>query len=110
MPARIVPTFGDRDFHLALAELTLGWLLSLCREQLSAVAQFPAAFAQPNPEVSNRFREAADALLAAPQRCRTHVIDREGMSRRIIETGAGPRAPRQKGSFSEPARPLPGPL
>ena len=82
---RVVPTFGDRDFHLALAELILGWLLSLSLEQLSTVTQFPSAFARLDAVIASRFRETAAALLTASQRCRTHMVEREGMTRRVIE-------------------------
>jgi hypothetical protein len=81
----VAPTFGDRDFHLALGELTLGWLLSLNLEQLATAAQFPTAFAQPDAAAMERIRPAAESLLVAPQRCRTHIIEREDMSRRVIE-------------------------
>jgi hypothetical protein len=46
-PERVLATFGDRDFHLGLAEMVLGWLHMLAAEHLRAVLTSDGALGVP---------------------------------------------------------------
>jgi hypothetical protein len=82
---RVAITFGDRDFHVGLAELVLGWLALLSAAQVEDVAAFPAAFASPDHDGAATLRRQARALVDAQGRCRLTSIDRGGEQRYIIE-------------------------
>ena len=82
-PSRVAMTFGDRDFHLGLAEVCLGWQLLLCVAALEAAVEFPSVFNVPGIEAVRAF--AADARSAATRddRCRIDTIERD-MERRYL--------------------------
>jgi hypothetical protein len=42
--ARVAMTFGDRDFHLGLAEIALGWEIMLSVAALEATVEFESVF------------------------------------------------------------------
>jgi hypothetical protein len=82
-PERVAPTFGDRDFHLGLAELVLGWLLQLGLEQVSALERHPEAVA-PLPPAASEWREAAAAAIARSDRAAIDDIERDGARRLLV--------------------------
>ena len=95
-PTRLVMTFGDRDFHLGLAELVSGWLLLLAVAQLEAALEFAAVFNI--PEAGSVIAFCAEARTAAlePARCRIETIERGGEKRYLVHNwrrapGASPK-------------------
>ena len=94
-PARIAMTFGDRDFHLGLAEILLAWLAELSVIHLDGAAAAPASFAPP-PEGRDAFAREAAALAARRDRCRIESAEVGGQSRYLIANwrrtpGAAPK-------------------
>lgn len=91
---RIAITFGDRDFHFALAELTLGWLLDLGVAQAEAVAERPGVFAGAAALAAHATRARAHA--ASPGRCAIELIERDQAQRYLVTNwrrspGAAPK-------------------
>lgn len=80
---RIVVSFGDRTFHLGLAELMLGWLLRLSQDLLVAVREserFP-------PPEADRYRTAValvEAALARDDRCAFERRQVDGVERWVL--------------------------
>ncbi len=83
-PARIAVTFGDRDFHVGLAEVHLGWLLQLGSAVLTDTAEFPVAFAAPEGEATTAWIERAERACGRRDRCRVETVDRDGMKRYLV--------------------------
>lgn len=84
-PERVLMTFGDRDFHLALGEICFGWLLMLSVAQLEAAMEFPSAFAIPAPEAVARFWREARESAARPDRGRVEQTEIEGEKRYLVQ-------------------------
>ncbi len=84
-PDRVLMTFGDRDFHVGLAELCLGWLAQLGMAQIDAVAEFDGVFAIPDKGRVEDWRAQAGKLVAGRDRCRIEAIERDGEKRYLIE-------------------------
>ena len=83
-PARVAATFGDRDFHVGLAEIHLGWLLALSSTLLGGIAQFPAAFAAADADAVTRWTKSVSNVIERRDRCRVETVEREGMKRYLI--------------------------
>lgn len=93
---RVLMTFGDRDFHIGLAELLLGWLALLSAVQLETVLEAAGVFAVPDDTKVREFITEARRLSAAPARCRIELVEHEGMSRYLVQNwrrqaGGAPR-------------------
>lgn len=93
---RVLMTFGDRDFHLGLAELVSGWLLLLSVAQLEAAGEFVSVFNVPDEAAIGAFCVDARRLAEDPARCRIEVIERRGEKRYLIHNwrrtpGGAPR-------------------
>ncbi len=91
---RVLATFGDRDFHLGLAELVLGWLLRLGLVHQETVGNCPAMPAP--PERSGEWRTRAERTLARRDRCRIEWVEVAGTERPLVlnwrrEPRAAPR-------------------
>jgi len=95
---KIAVTFADQSFHFAWAQLTLGWLLTLCDVQLR-LAQSPGAPYRLTDEtvtVVHAWSNAVHTLLHQPDRCRIEEI-MDGMDRRRLlhnvrrQSGGAPR-------------------
>lgn len=84
-PDRVLMTFGDRDFHLGLAELALGWVVLLSVVQLESVLEADGVFALPEGNELAAYVSDARALLAAPERCRVEPVEHEGMPRYLVQ-------------------------
>jgi hypothetical protein len=82
-PARIAVTFGDRDFHVALAEIHLGWLLELGASLLRDLTAFPAAIAVPASSPAS-WLATASKTASRPDRCRIETVERDGMKRYLV--------------------------
>lgn len=82
---RIAVTFGDRDYHHALAELVLGWLLLAGTAQVEAVLGAQGALPLPDEEAARRFAADARALARRKDRCRLTYVEVEGEQRILLE-------------------------
>ncbi len=93
---RLAVTFGDRDFHLGLAELTNGWLLALGAAKAELLLSDDCPLPLPDADGLRGWAREAERLLSEPRRCRMECAD-GGPERYIIEnwrrapTGAGRR-------------------
>jgi hypothetical protein len=74
-PDHVEMSFGDRDFHVALAQLCTGWLLELSGAHLEAADRFPDSFGSLGDERTALWRTSAEVLLSSPQRCRIESIE-----------------------------------
>ncbi len=83
-PDRVLMTFGDRDFHLGLAELHLGWLALLGIAQVDALREFEGVFAIADPGRLDAWRASAGKLIARRDRCRVDTIERDGEKRYLV--------------------------
>lgn len=96
-PERTMVTFGDRDFHFAMAELCLGWLSELSSVQLSAALEQPGrALAVADEAALRAYAGAVAKSLARADRCRVEIVERDGESRYLINNwrraqGAAPK-------------------
>lgn len=95
-PDRIAMTFGDRDFHLGLAELVLGWLLELGTELGEALESDDSPFDREAATHTRAWRDRARQLAARRDRCRIEEVERNGERRYLVHNwrkapGAAPR-------------------
>jgi len=74
-PERVLMTFGDRDFHLGLSEIVLGWLLLLSVAELEAARAHPEAFGVPDSAELEEFLAAARLAAANPEWCRVETVE-----------------------------------
>lgn len=74
-PDHVSATFGDRDFHMGLAELHLGWLVELAGAAREVLLEFPTVFAPPGVAAAGRFAAGERAVLADAARCRVEAIE-----------------------------------
>lgn len=84
---RVQVAFGDRAFHLALAEISLGWALTLSRAQLRVVADAPDVVPITD-ELRARIAawdRAVAVLLEAPARASVREVDEASQRRYIVE-------------------------
>jgi hypothetical protein len=83
---RLAIAFDDRSFHVAWAELTIGWLQSLCERQLAVAVHANDVF--PIHEDTHRaygdFARRVDEALARPDRCRIEEIESGGQRRFLV--------------------------
>jgi hypothetical protein len=80
---RLAMTFGDRDFHVGLAELVFGWLLELGVEMLKSVSS-SGRFIADDAAVGN-FATDVQRAIDRRDRCRLAIIEHEGETRYLIE-------------------------
>lgn len=95
-PERILVTFGDRDFHLGLAELTLGSLVGLAIVRLRLLSSAAPALASPQPAQVEQSLAAGLSILDRNDRCRAEIVERDGAPRYLIhqwrrQPGSRPR-------------------
>ena len=96
-PDHVAMTFGDRDFHVAFAELLFGWLVELSAWHLRIAAAFRSAFgALESVGAGSDFLVAADTMRSRPTRCRIEHIDVDGSPRYLVHNlrrapGAAPK-------------------
>lgn len=83
-PDRVAMTFGDRDFHLGLAELCLGWLLQLAVAQAEALIEFETVFAIPDRPALEGLVQRARGAASRPDRCTIEAVERDGMKRYLV--------------------------
>lgn len=93
---RYLATFGDRDFHLGLAELVLGWLLELGRIHWEVVSQGSGRL-PPAPAGAAGWLERAERAVVRRDRCRIEFIDHEGSERLlVVNWRREPRSPMRR--------------
>ncbi|MCC7364036.1 MAG: hypothetical protein IT303_06660 [Dehalococcoidia bacterium] len=95
-PDRVLMTFGDRDFHLGLAELALGFLLTLGAVQGDTLREFEAVFNLPDAAALEAHAASARALAAGRDRCRMETTELGGETRYLVsnwrrQSGAAPK-------------------
>ena len=83
-PARVAMTFGDRDFHLGLAELAFGWLLDLSAAQCNDLQKRGEVFAIEDPDALASFARDARVQTSSKDRCRVEVIEDAGIDRYLV--------------------------
>jgi hypothetical protein len=84
--ARLAYAFDDRAFHVALAEIELGWLLRLCERQI-AVAVHMTEVLNITPETHAAYADYAkktNDLLANPNRARIDEVESDNFKRWLI--------------------------
>jgi hypothetical protein len=84
--ARLAYAFDDRAFHVALAEIELGWLIRLCERQV-AVAVHMSDVLNITPETHAAYADYStriDALLANASRARIEEIEQDNFKRWLI--------------------------
>ncbi len=84
-PGRLAVTFADRDFHMALAELTSGWLLALGIAKVELLLEAGDVLPVPDPEALTRWTSATRRELEEPRRCRIERRDIGGAERFVVE-------------------------
>jgi hypothetical protein len=94
--ARVAMTFGDRDFHLGLAELVLGWLLQLGVAQLEAAAEAGPVFNIESRPSLDAWCRKAGLEAGDPRRCHVEIVEIGGLQRYLIHNvrrspGAAPK-------------------
>ena len=82
-PARVAAVFGDRDFNVALAELNLGWLLTLSDAWL-ALTSAGSVFPTPDPQSLSRWTTSARRELTRRDRCRLDRAEGDGRMRDVL--------------------------
>lgn len=83
---RIASTFGDASFHVAWAEIELGWLLRLCERQLAVAVHMRDVFniTPETHEAYAAYARSVQATLDNPGRARTEEIEEDGFKRWLI--------------------------
>lgn len=83
-PERVAITFGDRDFHLGLAELCLGWLLQLNVAQAGDLAEFGEVFGVADPSPLQAMANRSASAAARADRCTMEAVERDGIKRYLV--------------------------
>jgi hypothetical protein len=84
--ARLAFAFADPAFHVAWAELELGWLLRLCERQLSVAVHLPSVLnirEERHTAVGEYARRVQDAL-AKPGRATIEEVSSDGFKRWLV--------------------------
>ena len=84
-PGRLAVTFADRDFHMALAELTSGWLLALGVAAVELLLEAGDTLPISAPEALARWARSARRELESPRRCRMEPREVAGEERYVVE-------------------------
>lgn len=74
-PDHVEMSFGDRDFHIGLAELLIGWLLELSGALLETVSEFDTVFAPADTVAIAAWRATVDRTVSDQSRCRIESIE-----------------------------------
>jgi len=83
-PERVLMTFGDRDFHLGLAELCFGWLMELAVAQADALVEFESVFSVGDGAAIEAYVGRARAAFSRRDRCVLEAVERGGMKRYLV--------------------------
>ncbi len=82
---RLAVTFADRDFHMALAELTSGWLLALGIAKVELLLDAGDVLPVSDPDALRRWARPARRELESPRRCRMERREINGAERYVVE-------------------------
>lgn len=84
--ARIALSFADASFHVAWAEIELGWLIRLCERQVAVAVHMPDVLniTQETHEAYAAYASEAEALLGDPGRARIEEVESEGFKRWLV--------------------------
>lgn len=82
---RLAVTFGDRDFHVALAELTSGWLLALGVARVELLLGAGEVLPISDVDALSRWARSARREIEAPRRCRMERREVDGAERYVVE-------------------------
>jgi len=83
---RLAYSFADPAFHVAWAEIELGWLIRLCERQIAVAAHMPDVL-NVTPEMHAAFADyaaRAGQALAAPSRARLEEVEADGFKRWLV--------------------------
>ncbi len=83
-PSRIAVTFGDRDFHLGWAELTLGLLQALTAFQLDTAVTFATVLGVADVPKVEATSAALKAFASRPDRCSVALVEVDGVPRLLV--------------------------
>ena len=84
--ARLAYAFDDHAFHVAWAEIELGWLIALCERQIAVATHMPDVF-NITPEVHDAYvsyRERARVHLSNASRARIEEVESDGFRRWLV--------------------------
>ena len=81
---RLAMTFGDRDFHLGLAELALGFVLRLGAIQCDVLRESGSVFNVPDGLALEHHAAAARQLASRRDRCVIEQIEVDGEPRQLV--------------------------
>ena len=82
---RLAVTFADRDFRMAIAELTSGWLLALGIAKVELLLDASDVLPVSDPDALRRWARSARRELESPRRCRMERRDIDGADRYVVE-------------------------
>jgi hypothetical protein len=83
---RLAYTFADASFHVAWAEIELGWLIRLCERQIAIAVHMPDVL-NITPETHAAYTDyaaRAEKLLSAPGRASISEVEADGFKRWLI--------------------------
>lgn len=84
--ARIALSFADPSFHVAWAEIELGWLIRLCERQVAIAVHMPDVL-NITPETHEAYAAYAaevQTLLSNPVRARIEEVESDGFKRWLV--------------------------
>lgn len=84
--ARLAYSFGEAAFHVAWAEIELGWLVRLCERQLAVAVHMPDVL-NITPETHEAYGDYAhrvEETLANPARASLEEVDASGFKRWLV--------------------------
>ncbi len=83
-PDHVEMTFGDRDFHMGLAQLLSGWLLELGVALLEALADHPDVFGDEGANDGAVWMATARRIVHGAERCTVAAIEKAGERRYLV--------------------------
>lgn len=83
-PDHVEMSFGDRDFHVGLAELLLGWLLELGSAMVDTLVEFESVFGPGADGAFEQWTKTARRLVAGPGRCAVSATEVGGERRYLV--------------------------
>jgi hypothetical protein len=83
---RLAYAFGDASFHVAWAEIELGWLIRLCERQLAVAVHMEDVLniEAPTHAAYEEFAMRVQETLATPSRARLEEVDVDGFKRWLV--------------------------
>lgn len=81
---RVAVTFGDRDFHVGWAELSLGLLMQLGQAQLDALIEFADVLGIADTATVHTLSQRLERAGQRPGRCAVSIVEISGSPRYLI--------------------------